>query len=1064
MEDMTDWADDTSAIPGRPIVLDAAQRTALAAIVDGSAPVLVTGGPGSGKTEVLVRAVTALVEAGEALERLVVWGSTRPAAQRLRRRIVGGLRGAHLEPRITTVHGWCYAWLAKTSPHGVVPRILTAPEQEFRVRELVDAMGPGLWPEDLRAASRTAAFAGHLRGLLTRARQLGFDPSDLVAAGRAAGRPPWCAAGTFFAAYLDVLDAEHVLDYTELVHRTRVGLVEPGVAEVLRSQTRLVLVDELAECDAAQWGLLHDIQACGVPVAGFADASTSIFGFRGAAPRPEALFAELLQGTTGVVVDLPGNHRNAPRVAQACAALESCLHAAARRPAADASRAAGPSDPGSVEGWICASASVRESHLGARLWVAHQGDRVPWGQMAVLGPADDAGLVDIARGLSGQGIPVRFEAVDVGLAQSGAVRQFLPVLDLVAAWAEQRIPADGVIEAALDSRLSALDTLAIRRLARALPDQGGTPLAAVARVFAAGAPTGEPEPTAEPLWHCHRRWSTLAQGLAGGAGVSDVLWQVWSGSPWPEEARAEALAGGPAAAAANTDLDAVVALFDLAGAHPGWRGPAGLRRFRALVDQYVIGADTARESDPRDRAVLVTSVRRAKGRGWPVVVVVGAVEGRWPVHRRGADLFETGALVAPGEPAPAEPAMVADLLREQQRAFLAACSRAERCLIVVAEPDQPGDPVRWSRFARQAGVTPVCLEGPASSSVTVEGLVARLRRAGLDAEASPASREVAVSLLAWLAGQTTATGHRLASGADPGTWWGVPLEHSDRRHHPAEGPVTPETELVLAGGEVGGLLACPRWWFLTHRARGSTPPGWQAGFGSLLHRVFQLDADGTFGADRVGALLDAAWGALPFTAPWQAEAQRDRAQVLYERFCRWRDSRPERTLVAVEVPARWRTVCDGRPVTVTGVIDRLERDGAGRAVIIDFKTGARPALADHRDQLALYELAVTHGACGDSASGPDAPHVVGSAELVCPAAASPTSDRPKVLVAPSLTAVPHDAAMEFDSPAYPTWAQARLAQASRIVRAGRFDARPGPMCRNCPVRSGCPAHGSGEEG
>ena len=44
-----------------------------------------------------------------------------------------------------------------------------------------------------------------------------MDPEDVVAAGREAGRAEWVAVGEFFNECLDVMDAEGVLDYAELV-------------------------------------------------------------------------------------------------------------------------------------------------------------------------------------------------------------------------------------------------------------------------------------------------------------------------------------------------------------------------------------------------------------------------------------------------------------------------------------------------------------------------------------------------------------------------------------------------------------------------------------------------------------------------------------------------------------------------------------------------------------------------------------------------------------------------------------------------------------------------------
>ena len=151
---------------------------------------LALGGPGVGKTTALVEAVAQRVEAGAHMDRLVVLTWSRPAAQRLRARIVARLASSQLAPVITTVPGWCLA-LQRRFGHldadGQLPHVLTGPEQQMQVRELVVQLGRDLWPESVRAAIATMAFSQELRTGMARARQQGLDPDDLVRLGRRTG-------------------------------------------------------------------------------------------------------------------------------------------------------------------------------------------------------------------------------------------------------------------------------------------------------------------------------------------------------------------------------------------------------------------------------------------------------------------------------------------------------------------------------------------------------------------------------------------------------------------------------------------------------------------------------------------------------------------------------------------------------------------------------------------------------------------------------------------------------------------------------------------------------------
>ena len=99
--------------------------------------------------------------------------------------------------------------------------------------------------------------------MLAKARQLGMDPDDVVAAGEAAGREEWVSVGAFFDEYLDVLDAEGVLDYAELVHRCRILLTRPDIVTTLRSEIGCVFVDEYQDTDPSQVRLLQVIAGDG---------------------------------------------------------------------------------------------------------------------------------------------------------------------------------------------------------------------------------------------------------------------------------------------------------------------------------------------------------------------------------------------------------------------------------------------------------------------------------------------------------------------------------------------------------------------------------------------------------------------------------------------------------------------------------------------------------------------------------------------------------------------------------------------------------------------------------
>ncbi|MDR7280866.1 ATP-dependent helicase [Catenuloplanes atrovinosus] len=128
-----------------PLLPDAAHDR-IVAHTDG--PLLVVGGPGTGKTTTLVEAVAARVRAGTDPERILVLTFGRRAAQALRERIearVAGLadRDVVHQPTVRTFHAYAYSLLrrAAAARGEPSPRLLTGPEQDLVIRELLEVVG-----------------------------------------------------------------------------------------------------------------------------------------------------------------------------------------------------------------------------------------------------------------------------------------------------------------------------------------------------------------------------------------------------------------------------------------------------------------------------------------------------------------------------------------------------------------------------------------------------------------------------------------------------------------------------------------------------------------------------------------------------------------------------------------------------------------------------------------------------------------------------------------------------------------------------------------------------------
>ncbi|WP_231920124.1 ATP-dependent helicase [Microlunatus soli] len=1044
-------------------------------------PLLVLAGPGTGKTTTLVEtAVHRISERGLGAEKVLALTFSRRAAADLRNRIASRLGRSVTSPRAMTVHAFCFALIRRFvavegSTDRVGLRLLTGPEQEFRVREVLQGSlesGKVRWPESVTRAFGTRGFAAEVRAVLAKARQLGMDPEDLVEAGQAAGRPEWISIGEFFDEYLDVLDAEEVIDYAELVHRCRILLTDPDILATLRQEIGCVLIDEFQDTDPAQVRLLHALAGDGREVIAFGDPDQSIFGFRGAEARGILDFPGRfgVGGEPAPVIALPTNHRSGVALQAATRgladrlgiqrALTPTVLQAFRRPTS-----ADDLPRGAVEAYTCVTAGAEAEQIADLLRRAHLHDGLDWSQMAVLVRHGRQRIPGLTRALTAAGVPVEVAGDEIPLAAELATRPLLLALRVAAAVSPLQVEEAQLL---LSSPLGGLDSMAIRRLGRMLRQ------AERAELGDTGLPRRSPELIRDALADptrlddlpevaevdAARRLAGLltdvAAEITGGATAEEALWSLWTGTDWPDRLRADARVGGDTGQRANRDLDAVLALFDVAGRSEEISGLRGVTGFLAEVEAQQIPADTRNEAAVRGAAVRVLTAHRAKGLQWPLVVVASVQEGSWPDVRRRGSLLEADRLSRHGLADSAPPAA---RIAEERRLFYVACTRASRRLVVTAVEGTDGENDQPSRFVSELGVQVRRLAGRPRRPLSLTALIGDLRRVGVDPQTPPRLQSAAAARLAILADAEDDHQRPLAAAARPGRWWGM------RGQSEALVPVqSAKAPVQLSGSQLASLLGCPRQWFLSRKAHGESVRGTAASFGSVVHVLAEYGATQELDADTIAGHLDSIWDQLDFDANWLSATERIEAESALERFALWQSARSDRELLGTEVPFSCTVTLGSERVRLTGTADRVERDGLGRIRIVDFKTGRRPPTAADiavQDQLGVYQLAVAEGAFAE-VTGPDAEP--GGAELVYLRLPEGKGPLPKVFEQASLHDVPYPVAPEGDGPPeHPTWVHQRLADAARIVRSEEFHAQVGPACRYCPFRSSCPAQSDGRQ-
>src|SRR5581483_1720891 len=462
-------------------------EAALRALDHSSGPLRVLGGPGTGKTTLLLESVLRRVNAGTDPENVLVLVGSRRTAAELRERITAGMRAEQAEfgvtvrePLVRTVHSYAFGLLRlHAARHGAPPpRLLAGPEQDAVVRELLagelagDVPGSG-WPDRLRPALGMPGFAAELRELLLRAAERGVGPDDLADLGYRLGLPEWEAAGRFFltdeqvtllrgAAGSEAPQATAAaLDAAELVAAALDALAsDRDMLAAERRRVRHLVVDDAQDLDPQQMRLVRLI---GDPAETFllaGDPDQAVLGFRGA--DPSALRDVDPEGRRTVV--LTRDHR-------AGAALRrATVRVAERLPGAGPGRARwGPPGAGRAEGVLAvrvfSSAAQEAGWVADRLRRAHLNDGVSWSEMAVLVRSTVRSLPVLRRALLAAGVPMSVPADDLPLSRQPAVVPLLLLLRCAAR--PEEIDADAAV-ALLSSPLGAVDPLRLRRLRRGL--------------------------------------------------------------------------------------------------------------------------------------------------------------------------------------------------------------------------------------------------------------------------------------------------------------------------------------------------------------------------------------------------------------------------------------------------------------------------------------------------------------------------------------------------------------------------------------------------------------------
>ena len=1003
----------------RPVYsLDEQQQ---AAISHRGSPLLIFGATGTGKTTTLIEAAINRITTGSDPESILILAFGRERASEIRDAIVIASNGTVQEPVARTFHALAFSILSMRSGDTFRETVLiSGAEQESFIASLLRGNiddGVDWWPADLRATHNpadkissqmmgepllTQGFVRELRDLMMRATERGLTPDELAGMGQRLRERYWPAAAKFWDSYLKISatsdtgagDSKMRIDPAEIINAAIAHLKSnPDLLASLRQRFTTIMVDEFHESDPAQRRLLELLHC--QDMAFVLDPACAVGRFRGADPDGAIEYCNRVFAESAKKITLTTNHRGSPNkyVVQLL------------------------------------SESEEAQYIAYQCKRAHLIEGVAYADMAIILRSHNTTATAIRRALGQSAIPVAGDRE--ALSSSAALAPFL-LLARVAAGSE-KLTLD-VAERLLTAEFGGASTISMRRIRTALlqardekvDTRSGSQMIIDAIDKGDIPNSGNFEHGAE-LLRVHNLLASARSSLRKkSASIHDLLWAIWSkaengeGIKIADAWQTAALRGGSRGAAADRDLDAMVALFDSAARHIDRMPGAHPKSFLTEIAQENIATDLITAKGVRPDVVNLLTVHSVKGLQYKRVFVAGIQEGIWPNLKERSTLLGAERLVererhGEEQSVAALTKMTADSLSEdEKRLFHVATTRATEELHLTAITREDDSP---SQYFLDATDDPTFIHRTFDDvrPLTASALVASLRRSLTTSQADHAA-----ALLSTLSQADIAI-------ADPENWLGSKGPTTDA-------PLFHEDELVpISPSAAESFEECGLKWLL-ERNGGSNGDSVAQLLGSVIHEYARLKVEGADMSDEaLQQSLNDAWPLITDSTGWISKTQLARASKMLQRFAQYHRENPN-VVEGVEMKFDFTL---GR-AKVRGSVDRLEVDSNGKFFVVDFKTGKATGHDDAKEniQLACYQMAVILNAFEKKFDNPEVSgsHLVFLGHETKEIA---TRERPPIIVEDISTHL-ESVAQKMSSPV--------------------FIARENDFCGNCPVRPSCPLH------
>lgn len=738
---------DTSTTAPNSLIDDADQQRVIG-LQPGHGPVLVVGGPGTGRTTTVIEYVTQRLKTGLAPDEVLVLTNTRVGADRLRNQLTTRLNQEDLSTRARTpvrsFASYAFDLIRRMRAEGLLPtvteppRLLAGAEQDQTIAEILETyqqQGASTddllsiqWPKTLEQAVGLRGFRQEIRNLIDRCAEYGIEPGDLKRLGQERDRAEWTVMATILEDYRDVLNLgrSEAFDPAGLITTAAdLLLAHPEFLEAERQRLPVIVIDDFQDSTPAVQRLVR-VLGTDLDLLITFHPDITVQGFRGAQPNLVGSWARELKGELSLTADelpllhqhKPAEHRvmllntgyrMAPAVQQAWERVSRRIPAVPGIPAIrenfHSNTSAEESSAAEVH-WVSSPLQEQEFILQQILELNYQ-HGIPLNDIAVIARTSYA-VARIATHLESHGVAVARKMSEMVLSQQPAVK---PLLTLITAAANDSEDSVSGLEPAMIPGLlagvygttNALEQRHLRRrLLQAERRREGTRTSTELLDVLLSDPDqfyellGISPDKRLPKYAtgAHRICLMLeAMRIANqepGATAETVLWAGWEkalepvGNAWREDALGE---DAEASRRGHAHLDAVVGLFDAAERYTEQFAGESAQGFSNYLESQDLPMDSLSERVAQKESVAVLTPSTAVNSEWEAVIIAGVQDGVWPNTKLRGLLLHTRELVEVFTEVDAPESyadQIAEVRNDELRTFAAAISRAKQRVIGTA--------------------------------------------------------------------------------------------------------------------------------------------------------------------------------------------------------------------------------------------------------------------------------------------------------------------------------------------------------------------------------------------